>query len=300
MKLEGILPPLTVPFGADGSVDHLKLRANIDRYNRTRVSGYVLNGSTGESVLMRWEEIYGIWEIARDAAASGRILIAGTGAESTSETIGHTNRAAALGFDFALVRTPSFYKPALSDDLQAEHYIRVADAAKIPVLVYSVPIFTAYTVEAPLLGRVASHPNIVGIKDSSGNVPRIAEFRAVVPKDFAIMCGSPSSLVGSLDKGADGGVLALACALPELCCEIYNAFRAGDSARADSVQGKLTAAAATIAAKYGIPGLKYALDQLGYFGGLPRRPLLPLNDAGRREIDALIPSLAVAPASAGR
>jgi 4-hydroxy-2-oxoglutarate aldolase len=293
MKLQGILPPLTVPFGTDGSVDHLKLRANIERYNRTRVSGYVVNGSTGESVLLRWDEIYGVWEIARRAAASGRILIAGSGAESTSEAIEHTNRAAALGYDFALVRTPSFYKPVLSVELEAEHYLRVADAAKIPVLVYSVPAFTGYTVEASLLARVASHPNIVGIKDSSGNVPRVAEFRAVVPPDFSILCGSPATLVGSLANGANGGVLALACALPDLCCEIYEAFRAGDAARADAVQEKLTTAAALIGTKYGIPGLKYALDQLGYFGGLPRRPLLPVSDAARKEIDALLLSLAV-------
>jgi len=176
--------------------------------------------------------------------------------------------------------------------------LRVADAAKIPVMVYSIPPFTGYTVEAPLLARVAKHPNIVGIKDSSGSVARVAECRAVVPAGFGIMVGSPTTLAPSLANGADGAVLGMACALPELCCEIYDAFRAGDTGRATALQEKLAAAAGLIG-KHGIPGLKYAMDQLGFFGGLPRRPLLPVSDAARWEIDAWVSSLSV-PAPAGR
>jgi len=139
MKLHGIFAPLTTPFAADGSVALTRLRENIARYNRTGLAGYVMNGSTSESVLLLWDEVYRVWETAKEAAAPDKILIAGTGAESTAETIEHTKRAAALGFNAALVRTPSFYKPAINDDLLAEHYIRVADSSKIPVLIYSVP-----------------------------------------------------------------------------------------------------------------------------------------------------------------
>jgi len=176
MKLEGIFPPLTTPFASDGSVALGELRRNIARYNAVGLPGgvglpgYVLNGSTSESVLLRWDEVYRVWETAKEAAAPGKILIAGSGAESTAETIEHTNRAAAIGFDCALVRTPSFYKPLMSMDVEAAHYLRVADAARIPILVYSVPVFTNVTVEAPLVAKVAHHPNIIGIKDSSGSV----------------------------------------------------------------------------------------------------------------------------------
>jgi 4-hydroxy-2-oxoglutarate aldolase len=288
MKLQGIFPPLTVPFASDDSVDHEKLRANIERYNRTRLAGYVLNGSTGESVLLRWEEVYAIWETARKFAAPGKLLIAGTGAESTPETIEHTNHAASLGYDFALVRTPSYYKPLMSVEVQAEHYFRVADAARIPVLLYSVPQFTGYTIEAPLVARVAGHPNIVGMKDSSGSVPRVAEIVAAAPSSFQLLVGTASTVEPSLGQGAVGAILALACTFPEHCCEIYDATRSGDQARAKAVQQMLLAPSALLGPQYGIPGLKYVLDKLGYFGGPPRRPLLPLTESAKKEIDAML------------
>ena len=228
MNLSGIFPPVTTPFDASGGVDFARLRENLGRYGTTRLAGFVMNGSTGESVLLRWTEIYRIWEVAKESAAAGKIMIAGTGAESTPETIEHTNRAASLGYDFALVRTPSYYRPAMSAEAEAEHFLRVADAAKIPVMLYSVPVFTGYTIEAPLVARVVQHENIVGMKDSSGSVERVAEIAAVAPKGFRLLVGSASTLEPSLAKGACGAILALACAFPELCCEIYDAARAGD------------------------------------------------------------------------
>src|ERR1700730_3680807 len=171
MKLHGIFPPLSTPFKPDGGIAVGRLRENMARYDRIGLAGYVVNGSTSESVLLRWEEVYRIWETAKEAAAPGNTLIAGTGAESTAETIDHTNRAASLGYHAALVRTPSFYKPAMTEANLAEHYMRVADAARIPILVYSVPIFTQIKVEAPLVARVAEHPNVIGMKDRSGDVP---------------------------------------------------------------------------------------------------------------------------------
>jgi 4-hydroxy-2-oxoglutarate aldolase len=288
MKLHGIFPPLTVPFTSDDSVDHAKLGANIGRYNATRLAGYVVNGSTGESVLLRWDEVYAIWETAKKVAAPGKIMIAGTGAESTPETIEHTNRAASLGYDFALVRTPSYYKPVMSIEVQAEHYFRVADAAKIPVLLYSVPQFTGYTIEAPLVARVASHSNIVGMKDSSGSVSRVAEIVAAAPSTFQLLVGTAATLEPSLVQGAVGAVLALACTFPERCCEIYDATRSGDQARARALQQTLLAPSTVLGPQYGIPGLKYVLDKLGYFGGPPRRPLLPLTETAKNEIDGML------------
>ena len=288
MDLHGIFAPLTTPFGPDGAVALSRLRENIARYNKTPLAGYVLNGSTSESVLLLWSEVYRVWETAKEAAAAGKILIAGTGAESTSETIEHTHRAAALGFAAALVRTPSFYKPAINDNLLAEHYTRVADAARIPILIYSVPVFTHVTVEASLIERLAAHPNIVGIKDSSGNVEGVAKIIAAAPDSFQMLVGSAATLYDSLQRGARGAILALADAFPEMCVEIWQATRAGDSDRARALQEKLVAPSKLLGPQYGIAGLKYTLDRLGYFGGSPRPPLLPVGEAGRREIDAML------------
>jgi len=291
VKLHGIFPPLTTPFAPDGTAALPKLRENIVRYNKTGLTGYAINGSTSESVLLKWNEVYSIWETARDAAAPDKILIAGSGAESTAETIEHTNRAASLGYAAALVRTPSFYKPAMTESALAEHYLRVADAARIPILVYSVPVFTHVTVEAPLVARVSKHPNIIGMKDSSGNVQGVAAIIAVAPKAFQTLVGSAATLYESLEKGAVGAILAVACAFQELCIEIYQASRAGEPAKAHSLAQKLIAPAKLFGPQYGIAGLKYALDRIGYYGGAPRSPLLPLGASAQVEIDAMLSNL---------
>ena len=296
MSLHGIFAPLTTPFAPDGSIAPARLRENIARYNRTGLAGYVLNGSTGESVLLRWEEIYRLWETSKEAAAPGKLLIAGSGAEGTVETIEHTHRAASLGFDAVLVRTPHFYKPQMKLDALAEFYLRVADAARIPILVYSVPIFTNLQVDAALIARVAQHPNIVGIKDSSGDVEGVRKIIAAAPKLFQTLVGSASTLFESLELGACGAILALANAFPELCVEIYDASRAGDSTRAQSLAQKLIAPAKILGPQYGIPGLKYTLDRLGYYGGPARPPLLPVSDSAQLEIDAMLSNLTPDPA----
>jgi len=286
-----MFPPVTTPFGPDGAVALGRLRENLARYNRVGLAGYVLNGSTSESVLLRWDEVYRVWETGKEAAAPGKTMIAGSGAESTAETIEHTNRAASLNYDAALIRTPSFYRPAMTEDNLAEHYLRVADAARIPILIYSVPIFTQIQVEAPLVARLAQHPNIVGMKDSSGDVPGVAKIIAAAPKPFRMLVGSAATLYQSLQIGAIGAILALACAFPELCVGIYEASRAGDPVRAQALAQRLLAPAKMLGVQYGIAGLKYAMDRLGYYGGLPRGPLQPVNEAAQREIDAMLAGL---------
>jgi 4-hydroxy-2-oxoglutarate aldolase len=291
VELQGIFAPLTAPLAPDGSIAPSKLRENIARYDRLGLAGYVINGSTGESVLLRWEEIYRLWQAAKDTAAPGKILIAGSGAESTGETIEHTNRAASLGFDAALVRTPHFYKPQMKLEELSEFYLRVADAARIPVLVYSVPIFTNLQVDAALIARVALHPNIIGMKDSSGDIEGVRKIIAAAPKSFRTLVGSASTLFESLELGACGAILALANAFPELCVEIYEASRSGNSARARSLAQQLLAPAKILGLQYGIPGLKYTLDRLGYYGGPPRPPLLPLSESAKLEIDVMLSNL---------
>ena len=300
MELQGILAPLTATFATDGTLAPDRLRHNITRYNQTRLAGFVMNGSTGESVLLRWDEIYRIWETAKEAAAPGKILVAGSATESTGDTIEHTNRAASLGYDFALVRTPHFYKPQMTIDAEAEYYLRVADAARIPILVYSVPIFTQYQVEASLIARVAKHPNIVGMKDSSGDVAGVKKIIEAAPREFRTLVGSASTLFESLEIGAVGAILALACAFPELCCEIYDLSREGDKPGAHALAQKLIVPAKVLGAHYGIPGLKYTLDRIGYYGGPPRPPLLPVTAEAKPEIDAMLSNVLMQTATSNR
>ncbi len=239
---------------------------------------------------MRWEEIYRLWEAAKEAAAPGKIMVAGAGAEATAETIEHTNRAASLGYDFALIRTPHYFNPQMTVDAHAEYKLRVADAAGIPVMVYSVPIFTHLTVEAPLIARLAKHQNIIGMKDSSGDVKGVAEIIAAAPREISGRWSVARIHALRIPATRRGGrhPCSRQHAFPELCVEIYEASRAGDSAKAHSLAQKLIAPAKMLGPQYGIPGLKYTLDRLGYYGGPPRPPLLPVTEAAKREIDAML------------
>src|ERR1700733_3155692 len=232
MNLSGVYPALTTPFAADGSVSLADLKYNIERYNSTGLAGYVVIGSTGESVLLSRAETESILATVKEAAGQGKRLIAGTGAESTAETIERTKRAAEFGYHFVLVKTPHYYKPAYKPDVLIAHYRRVADASPIPVLLYSVPIFTGVTLEAPEVGLLARHPNIVGIKESSGHVMRVAEMVASTPPDFQILTGSAGTLFAGLTIGAKGAILALASCLPEKCVTLFELWRTGQAEKA--------------------------------------------------------------------
>ncbi|MGH7184736.1 MAG: dihydrodipicolinate synthase family protein, partial [Pseudomonadota bacterium] len=184
MKLNGIFPPITTPFAFDESLALDRLRDNVAKYNRTGIAGYVVIGSTGESVLLTFKEVEQVWAAVKEAAALGKVLIAGTGVDSTSGTIHRTNRAADLGYQVALVKTPFYYKPQMTAEAHVEHYLRVADAVRIPILIYSVPVFTGVAVETPTVARLSEHPNIIGIKESSGNIQRVAEIIHSTPASF--------------------------------------------------------------------------------------------------------------------
>jgi 4-hydroxy-2-oxoglutarate aldolase len=299
MNLQGIFPPLTTPFTSEGELALDRLRENVVRYNPTRLAGYVVIGSTGESVLLSRDEVERVWGTVREAAVGDKVLIAGTGVESTAETIDRTNRAAAFGYQAALVKTPHYYKPQMTPQAQLEHFLRVAEASRIPILIYSVPQFTGLAVEASLVARLAEHPNIIGIKESSGNVQRVAEIIHAAPPTFQTLVGSATTLYPSLVIGAVGGILAVACALPELCVALYEASRTGDAERARTLQHRLLLPTIKFVAEFGISGLKYAMDRVGYYGGAARRPLLPLTDAQKREVEAALASIA-AVATPGR
>jgi 4-hydroxy-2-oxoglutarate aldolase len=291
MDFSGVYPALTTPFEADGSVSVAGIKHNIERYNSTGLKGYVAMGSTGESVLLSSSEWESVLVAVKEAAGQGMRLIAGTGAESTAETIARTKRAAELGYHAALVKTPHYYKPAYKPDVFIGHYRRVADASPIPVLLYSVPVFTGVTLEAPEIGVLAQHPNIVGIKDSSGHVLRVGETAVAVPPDFQILVGSAPTLLASLTVGACGGIFALASALPEICVALYDLARQGQLDKAREQQKIVLKASAAIVSEAGIAGVKFAMDQRGYRGGIPRLPLFPPSDASKRRMLEMLATL---------
>ena len=298
MVLSGVFPALTTPFASDGSVSLTDLKHNFHKYNGTDLAGYVVMGSTGESVLLTKTEMENVLATAREAASRHKTLIAGTGAESTAETIGRTRHAAKLGYQAALVKTPYYYKPAYKPDVLIAHFRRVADASPIPVLLYSVPQFTGVALEPPEIAVLAEHPNIIGIKDSAGNVNRTAETIGSVPPAFQVLVGSAATLYPSLVVGARGAILALASALPEKCVALYELFRQGNHEKARELQAGLLRASKLIVSELGIAGVKYAMDQRGYRGGLPRLPLVPLQDEQKKRVNALLETLELAAARA--
>ena len=269
---------------ADGGVSLAGLKHNIERYNQTDLAGYVVLGSTGESVLIQPKEMDGILGAVKETAAPGKKLIAGTGAESTAETIERTKRAATLGYHVALVKTPYYYKPAYKPEILIAHYRRVADASPIPILLYSVPIFTGLALEAPETIALAEHPNIIGIKDSSGNIQRISEMIAGAPPSFRCWWGS-ATVYPCLAIGARGAILALASALPEKCAALYQLFKAGQVDQARELQKVLLRASKLIVSRVWHCGVKCAMDYRGYRGGNPGLPLQPLSEEHRSRID---------------
>ena len=291
MTISGIFPALVTPFEPDGAVSLRGVRENIRRYNQTAVAGCVVLGSTGESVMLSREAADSVLAASIEVAAPAKLLIAGTGAESTSETIARTRRAADLGYAAALVKTPYYYKPVYKAETFIRHYRAVADASPIPVLLYSVPQFTGITLETPEILTLAAHPNIVGIKDSSGNIQRAAEIVAGARPDFQVLTGGAAVIYPALAVGARGAILALAAALPEKCAELFLLFESGRHEQAKALQLELAVASKRIVSEQGIAGVKYAMDLRGYNGGLPSLPLLPLPEEKKQSIAAVISQL---------
>jgi len=290
--LNGVLLPLPTPFSADESIDEAALRQNIHRWSTTGISGYVMLGSTGERVHLNEREYAAVIEISRDAVSSQQAFIVGAGQQSVRATNAEVKLAAAAGADAVLVITPSFYRPAITQEALFNFYTAVADAASIPVMLYSMPALTGIKIEPSTVARLSHHPNIIGIKDSSNDIAGLNETinsvrgadRESSPAKFMILTGNGTVFCDALGAGADGAILAVGCVAPELCVEIRQAVKAGDIARAKMLQERLTPLAAAVTTKYGIGGLKAALDLCGYRGGRVRAPLRAPDDAARDEI----------------
>lgn len=347
MLLEGIFTAITTPFYPDGRLYLRKLEHNADRYSRTPLSGLVVLGSTGEAVMLGDEETREILRTAREAAAPDKVLIAGVGRESVAETLRLAEFAAEQSYDALLVRTPSFYSPQMSDTTMLNYYRMVADACALPVVLYNIPKFTKYELPVAVIAELAFHPNVIGLKDSSGSVERIAAvvdatksaprrrltvteiFAAVTARmldvqtsidaatfvsaemlggggalamalprpaiktrtrevGFQVLSGSAGTLVGSLDAGATGAVLALAACAPQACHEVYTAWKDKDVILAQEKQERIQRASSRVSGELGIPGIKFACDLNGYYGGSPRMPLLPLTADQKAEVTEIM------------
>jgi 4-hydroxy-2-oxoglutarate aldolase len=286
MKLQGIFPPITTPFDHAGNIYAAKLQHNIEKWNLTTLAGYVVTGSTGESVLLSAQERVELWEMVARYAAPEKLLIAGTGVESVRETVCLTNRAAELGYKAALVKTPHYYKNQFNRaDAQTLYYRAVADQARIPVIIYNFPQATSLDIPAAAVAELSHHPNIIGIKESSGNMEKIMQMMRESRPGFQVTVGSAPTLWPSLLMGATGAILAFANPAPYACIAIWEAYRMREEEAGRDWQNRIARAAALVTSKYGIPGLKHAMDLNGYYGGPPRLPLSVPTPEARREIE---------------
>ena len=386
MLLSGIFPPITTPFYPDGEVYYKKIEANVERYSRTPVAGIVVQGSTGEAILLSDQERRDVLKAALSAAAPNKVMIAGTGIESARETLSLTEYAAQLGYDAAMVRTPHYYKKQMHPPNLLAFYRTVADRSPLPIIIYNFPQATGYDIPAEIVIELGGHPNIIAIKESSGNLDKVKTmvegtrhikrqatvtetFDAVTPRmikaavaesekksrelvsvaslagtaesadsmsgdsmstdsmsaesmerpasppvhdalttrpsssavtvigklktrqkevGFQIMVGAAHQLEPSLALGAVGAILAFACPAPMACYEIYAALKDGDTALAREKQERVKLAAQRVVSELGVPGVKYAMDLNGYYGGSSRLPFLPLSGEQKTEIERLM------------
>lgn len=291
MRLDGVLPPIPTPFDGDGRVDAAAMSANVTRWMQTRIRGVVVLGSNGEAPLLDEAESDAAIAAAREQVPSDRLCIAGTGRESTPAAIGAAKRAADLGADAVLVRTPSYFKPLLTPEAFVAHYTAVADASPAPVVLYNFTALTGVTLAVDVVARLAEHPNIVGMKESGSDLTYVSALIDATPDDFAVMAGSAPIFCPALVMGASGGVLAVASVATDLCTDLYDAVCAGRLGEARALQRRLTPVARLVTSAHGIPGLKAAVTLLGFTVGDPRPPLRPAGPAAVEQLRAAVESL---------
>jgi 4-hydroxy-2-oxoglutarate aldolase len=288
LHLDGISIPITTPFDADGAVDLEGLKKNIELYNGYALTGYVAGGSTGESAFLAKDEKLKIWETLKATAAPGRTLVAGAAYESVRETIKMVKAAAEIGFDAALLLSPHYYRALMTKpESQLAYYRAVADASKIPLIIYNFPQITGLDVSADTVAELATHPNIAAIKESSGDLVKVKALMDQVPAHFQVTVGAAGKYFASLELGVRGGILAIGDIIPAAAIELHNLYRAGDRAAAGALQDAIMDVC-NLPPTYGIPGIKYAMDWKGFVGGQARLPLLPLAEEAKPKIAAML------------
>lgn len=290
INFSGIFPPLPTSFDNNEKLLTEKIKLNIEHLSRYDLAGFLILGSNGEQVMLSEKEKVTAIRAAREALPAGRLLLAGTGCQSTRETISLTRAAAAEGADAVLVLNPFYYKGNMNQKELVKHYFDVADASPVPVLVYNMPANTGIDMTARMIIAMAEHPNIVGLKESGGNVVKMGEVLGSVKHGFQVLAGGAGFLLPALVMGAAGGILASANIAPDHCLGIYRSFIAGDYARAKELQHKIIPLNAAVTSRWGVPALKVAMDLLGLYGGHVRRPLLPMDEDMREHLKEVLQS----------
>ena len=276
---------MVTPFDDDGAVNYPSFERNIEKYIEAGIEGYLVVGSTGESVYLEHSEKLKLIESTRRKVPTSMTLLVGTGVESTQATITLSKEAADRGADAVLVKNPHYFRNQMTFDVYMAHYTAVADASPVPVIVYNVPVFTALPLESRLVIELSKHPNICGLKDSSGDAKLVSEVVWNTDSSrFTVLSGAAATMFPAMAAGARGGIIALACVAPKAALALYRAFAAGDFRKAGELQRIIAPAAGAVTAKHGFAGLKAAMDMEGFQGGLPRRPLLPVKAEQREDL----------------
>lgn len=288
ISLKGCIPPIPTPFDSRGRVDHEQLAQNLERWQKAPLIGFAVLGSNGEAVLLKAEEKRKVWETAGKAIDGDHLFIAGTGCESTPETLELSEEAARLGARAVLIVTPHYYRSKMDHHSLVNHYSQIADRSPVPVILYNMPASTGIDLSAETILELAGHPNIIGLKESSGNVVKMGQVVAGAEDNFQVLAGSGSFLLPALSIGARGGIMALASVAPHQLAGIVSSFDQGSLDKAREMQLRLISANAAVTTKFGIPGLKAALDCIGMYGGPVRGPLADLNEQQRKEVRAIM------------
>ncbi len=284
ISLAGLYPPIPTPFDSGGAVDEAHLRSNLERWNEQPLDGYVVGGSNGEFAFLSSDERVAVVEAARQEIGDDRLLIAGSASESTRLTIEITKRMAGSGAQAVLVVTPHYFRARMTADALVAHYEQVAEASPVPVVLYSVPANTGIDLPVEAVVRLSDHPNIVGIKDSGGDVVKIGRMVDRTPAAFQVLAGSAGFLLGALAVGAVGAVSALANIAASSLSQLVSSFREGNQAEARELQLRMLEPNRAVTSKFGVAGLKAAMDLLGYYGGPVRSPLQPLKEGELAEL----------------
>jgi 4-hydroxy-2-oxoglutarate aldolase len=279
MNFAGVLAPIPTPFDDNDRVDTTRLKRALSKWMARPLAGVVVLGSNGEAALMDDFESDQAIVAAREAVPRDKTFLVGTGRESTQAAIKASKRAAEHGADAVLVRTPGFFKSQMTNEVFVRHYTAVADASPVPVLLYNFTAVTGVNLLPAAVARLATHPNIVGMKESGGDIGQVADLVSSTPADFTVLAGSAATFYPALCVGAAGGILALGCAAPDACVRLFELTRAGRHDEAVALQRELVPLARLLGPTYGVAGLKAALNLLGYDVGVPRPPLLPVADA---------------------
>jgi 4-hydroxy-2-oxoglutarate aldolase len=278
ISLNGIFPPIPTPFDSDESINFDKLRSNLTRWDTWPLAGYVVAGSTGESVSLSGDERVELVRAVRSGIPSEKLLIAGAGLESTRETVRLVQRMANAGADAVIVVTPSYFAPSIGPGGLLAHYRSIAAASSLPVILYSVPIYTHLDLPLEVVRELAADPNVIGIKESGGSLAKITSLVSQTPEDFQVLVGSAGLLLGALTVGAVGCVPALGNLAGTQIHELLTAFQSGNWKLAREIQARLVEPNELLTSRYGVPGVKAALDLVGFYGGPLRSPLRPLGE----------------------